>query len=68
MLSDQQILAAAREAHLCWPECWSLVDPTNPGADVSAEWGDQERWRMGQLRYFTELVIAAHAIAFPSDS
>jgi hypothetical protein len=67
MLTDQQIIAAAQEAGLCWPDCWFLVDSSRPGVDISAEWGDQERWRMGQLRYFVELAIATHAITLAAD-
>lgn len=48
--TDQQIIEAATEAGMCWPDCWALTGP-------SSDWGDMEHERMAKLRRFAELLM-----------
>ena len=58
-MTDQQILQAALQAGLCFPLCWSLVDPTNPDADSSGDWEEAELAHMARLRHFAQLLVIA---------
>jgi len=58
-MTDQQIIAAAQEAGLCFPDCWGLVNPWEPTKDASADWGAYEQDKMQQLRHFAELIKAS---------
>lgn len=50
-MTDQQIIQAALDAGLCFPDCWALnINPQY--------WDDEERRKMDQLRHFAELLKA----------
>jgi hypothetical protein len=55
-MTDQQIIQAALEAGLCFPECWALTSPSNPTEDISDFWGSYEQGKMQTLRRFAELI------------
>lgn len=57
-MTDQQIIQAALDAGLCFPDCWALVDPRDPERDSSDEWMSAERKHMAKLRRFAELLQA----------
>lgn len=51
LMTDQQIIQAALDAGICFPDCWALrLGPQH--------WDDEERRRMDQLRHFSELIKA----------
>jgi hypothetical protein len=57
-VTDQQIIQAALDAGLCFPDCWQLVDLHDPQRDISDEWMSREREQMGKLRRFAESLQA----------
>ena len=57
-MTDQQIIQAALEAGLCFPECWALTSPSDPTQDISDFWGSHEQGKMQTLRHFAELIKA----------
>jgi len=50
-MTNQQIIQAAIDAGLCFPECWAL------GLALQ-DWDEQERNQMAKLRRFAELIQA----------
>lgn len=57
-MTDQQIIQAALNAGLCFPECWALTSPNDPTEDISDVWGSYEQRKMQTLRHFAELIKA----------
>ena len=55
-MTDQQIIQAALDAGLCFPDCWGLTSPSDPTEDISDEWGSYEQQKMQTLRRFAELI------------
>jgi len=57
-LTDQQIIQAALDAGLCFPDCWALTSPRDPTEDISDTWGSYEQRKMQSLRDFAERIKA----------
>jgi len=57
-MTDQQIIQAALDAGLCFPDCWALTSASNPAEDISDTWSSYEQGKMQALRGFAERIKA----------
>lgn len=57
-MTDQQIIQAALDAGLCFPDCWALTSASDPIEDISDTWGSYEQHKMQTLRDFAERIKA----------
>lgn len=57
-MTDQQIIQAALDAGLCFPDCWALTSTSDPTEDISDTWGSYEQRKMQSLRDFAERIKA----------
>lgn len=55
-MTDHQIIQAARQSGLCFPNCWYLIDLENPEKDITDEFEEPEQNQMNKLRKFAELI------------
>ena len=56
-MTNHQIIQAARQAGLCFPNCWYLLDPEDEENDITDSFEGQEKIQMNKLRTFAELIL-----------